>query len=168
MAKIAPYLALLIGIALAALAVPAAIEELQLRDDVATFKSTRADIVEFREQKHQKGPSAQVVKFKYTVNEAKLTGDNHLTRLSNTHDEIAGLIRDDKDGKQSILVYYDAGNPRRVVISKEIGIWMPIAIIAVTLSLLATSIYSFVENKRRQRIIGRPARSDKSDGPPQA
>jgi len=168
MAKIAPYLALLIGIALAALAVPAAIEELQLRGDVETFKSTRADIVEFHEQKHQKGPSAQVVKFKYTVNETKYTGDNRLTRLSNTHDEIAGLIRDDKDGKRSILVYYDVNNPRRVVISKEIGIWMPIAMIAVTASLLVTSLYSFIDEKRRRRIIERPARLDKTGGTPQA
>ncbi len=168
MAKIAPYLALLVGLALAVLAVPAAIAELSLRGDVDAFTSTRAEIVEFHEQKHQKGPSSQVVKFKYTVNEAKFTGDNALTRLSNTHAEIAGLIRDDKDGKRSILVYYDPTDPRRVVISKEIGIWMPIAMIAVTVSLLITSVYSFIEEKRRRRIIERPARSAKTDDKRQA
>ncbi len=168
MAKIAPYLALLVGLALAVLAVPAAIEELALRGDVDSFTSTRAEIVEFHEQKHQKGPSSQVVKFKYVVNDAKYTGDNRLTRLSNTHDEIAALIRDDKDGKRSILVYYDASDPRRVVISKEIGIWMPIAMIFVTVSLLVTSIYSFVEEKRRRRIIERPARAVKTDDTPKA
>ena len=162
MAKLAPYLAFLIGLALAVLAVPAAIEELQLRDDVATFKSTRADIIEFREQKHQTGPSAQVVKFKYTVNEGKYTGDNRLTRISNTHDEIAALIRDDKDGKRSILVYYDVNNPNRVVISKQIGLWMPIAMITVTFLLLGISIYSFIDMKRRKRFIERPARSDRN------
>ena len=160
MAKIAPYLALFIGLALAVLAVPSAVEELQMRNDVETFVSTRADVVEFREQKHQQGPKTQVIRFKYTVEGIPYTGDNRFTRMSNTHDEIAALIRKEKDNKQTLLVYYDEQNPKRVVISKEIGFLVPSGIILATVTLLLTSVYSFVEDRRRRRILERPARSD--------
>ncbi|MEZ4462774.1 MAG: hypothetical protein R3E66_24215 [bacterium] len=71
--------------------------------------------------------------------------------MSNTHDEIAALIRKEKDNKETILVYYDAQNPKRVVISKEIG-FGAVGHHLATVTLLLTSVYSFVEDKRRRRI----------------
>lgn len=152
MAKIAPYLAFVIGLALAVLAVPAAVDELQMRKDVDSFKSTRAEVVEFREQKHPKGPTTQVVRFKYEVDGTKYSGDNRYTRMSNTHAEVESLIRDENDKTRSILVYYDPTNPKRVVISKDVGIWVPLGIIFASGALLVTSVYSFVEAKRRRRM----------------
>lgn len=159
MAKIAPFLALFIGLAMAVLAVPAAFEELMMRSEVDQFKSTRAELIDFREQQPGKGPAVQVVKFKYTVDGAKFTGDNRHTRLSDSHDDIAARIRKEKDNRKTILVYYDPNDPRRVVITKEIGALVPIAVIVVTAILVLTSLYSFYEDRRRRRILSRPART---------
>lgn len=159
MAKIAPYLALFIGLAMAVLAVPAAVEELVMRSEVDHFKSTRAEVIDFREQAPGKGPAVQVVKFKYTVNNMKFTGDNRHTRMSDSEEEVNALIRKEKDNRKTILVFYDPSDPRRVVITKEIGVLVPITVIVVTLTLLWTSLYSFYEDRRRRRILARPART---------
>ena len=155
MSKVAPYVAFLAGILLALIAAPEAVRTIAIAQHSQSFTSTRADLLQNRTQKHQKGPDTQVVEFRYRVGDRELKGDNYWTRTSDTAESVKDLIRVEKDKRKTILVFYDPKEPKRVVIHKEVSILMPIGILVVTVLLLFASVMSFLTDRRRTRMIER-------------
>ena len=60
-----------------------------------------------------------------------------------------------KDGKKTVLVYYDPDQPKHAVIRKDIPIWFPLGVLLVTGFLLVGSVMSFITAKKKRRMIER-------------
>lgn len=155
MAKLAPYVSLLFGLVLAALAVPDAIEALQIASRVDEYRSTRAQVLRQTTKKPAKGPEIDVLEYRYEVQDKTYEGDNHWTQASDTQELFRQLVREEKDTTKTILVYYDPENPSDSVIRKDLPVWFHLGIIGVTAFLIFGSIMSFVSQKKKKAIIDR-------------
>ena len=155
MTKLIPHVAVFLGLILMLVAVPEAIRAISISQEVDSFRSTRAQVLQSHTDKHGKGPETYTVKFKYKIGKSTYDGDNYWTRGSDTEESVLALIRKEKDGKRSILVYYDPDAPKRVVIQKDVGILVPSGVIAVSFLLFFAGAQHFLRQRKRQRLINR-------------
>ncbi len=165
MAKIAPYVSLLFGLVLAALAVPDAIEGLQIASKVDDYRSTRAEVMRQTTRKPARGPEVDVLEFRYEVDGRTYEGDNHWTQADDDPALFQRLIRREKDTTKTILIYYDPDNPGNSVIRRDIPVWFHVGVIALTAFLIFGSIMSFVTERKKRAMIERnkPRRNQSDD-----
>lgn len=155
MAKVVPIVAFFVALVLGSLAVPAALETIQMSRDIDSFRSTRALVVQRNEQTHDKGPKTQVVRFQYKVDTRKFDGNNRHTQFSDSAEDLDRLVRKEKDGKETILIYYDPQKPSRSAIRKDISTVFPWSIIGITALLSIASVASFISNRRHAAVMRR-------------
>lgn len=155
MAKLAPYVALFFGLILAAVAVPDAVDALKIAHRVEDFRSTRAQVLQQTTRKPQRGPEKHILKFKYSVGDRVYERDNHWTQPGDDQTLFNELVRREKDGTKTVLVYYDPDSPGDVVIRKDLPIWFAIGVLVVTSFLVFGSLMSFWSQRKKQAIINR-------------
>lgn len=153
MAKLVPIVAFFVALVLGVLAVPAAIETIEISRDVSNFRSTRALVLQRNEQSHEKGPKTQIVRFQYKVDTRKFDGNNRHTQFSDSAEDINRLVRKEKDGRETILIYYDPDRPSRSAIRKDVSTVFPWTIIGITALLSFASVASFISNRRHAAVM---------------
>jgi len=155
MAKLAPYVAFFFGIILAALAVPDAIDALRIASRVDDYRSTRAKVMVQTSKKPQRGPEIHILEYRYEVRGRVYDADNHWTRAADTQELFNRLVRREKDTTKTILIYYAPDHPADSVIRRDLPIWFPIGLIALTGFLIFGSIMSFVTQRKKRAMIER-------------
>lgn len=162
MAKLVPIIAFFVALILSVAAVPSAIETIRLAHDVGSFRTTRALVKLRNEEKHERGPKTQLVRFDYKVGPRKFTGDNAATKLSDSAEDIEKLVRKEPDGRETILIYYDPDRPSRSAIRKDIPTALPWGFLVVTVVLYVASIAATLTNRRHARVMAAFARQERS------
>jgi len=149
MGKLIPYAFFLVGVMLAVLGGPSVYETFSVWHDVDSFTPCDATVITHTERKHRRGPSTEVVKFRYTVDGHQYTGDNHLTELSDDADDVAAQIHRDDKGVEHATVYYDPDNPRRVVLHHDIHLLIPMAVVGFTLLALFGGVQAIYADRKQ-------------------
>ena len=150
MQKIIAFALIFIGGFLAIIAGPAEVETIQIAMQADSYEATTAEITNIRTQSHGKGPSTEVVEFDYQVDGRTYHGDNHLTQFDDSRDEINALVHW-SDGKKLARVYYDPDHPETVLLHQQVGMMVPIGVLAVTIACLYGGAGMFIEERRRAR-----------------
>jgi len=162
MAKLVPIIAFFVALILSMVAVPSSIATIRLAHDVESFKSTRATVKLRNEEKHERGPKTQLVRFDYKVGTRKFTGDNAATKLSDSAEDIEKLVRKESDGRETILIYYDPERPSRSAIRKDIPTALSWGFIVATIILYVASIAATITNRRHARVMAAFARQERA------
>ena len=156
MKKAIPLAFTFIGLTLAIVAVPPQIETLRIANEARSFESTGAEVLVHREESHGKGPATRLVEFEYVVDGELYRGDNHLTQFTDTKEKVESLIRENDKGREFVQVYYDPDNPERVILHRDIELWVPIGVLLATALCLYIGISGYLERrrirKRRERF----------------
>lgn len=155
MGKLVPIVSFFVAIILAMSALPASIETIQLANEVQTFRSTRATVKSLTEEKHDRGPKTQSLKYEYKVGNRKYSGDNDLTKLTDDAEDIQRLVRKEKDGSETVLIYYDPDSPGRSVIRKDINTGVSWAIIVITGLLSFATVGSWLHNRKHAKALSK-------------
>ncbi len=159
-----PWVGLLSAIFLVIFAVPTAIEGLKIASDAPNYVSTRAKVRSQFEKEHKLG-STSVVEFSYRIDGRKYFGSNEVTVWADDEKLIKSLIRKEKDGQKTMLVWYDPDQPKRAVIRQDVPMWPHLAWLAITAVVALWSMSSVVAERKRKALVARAKRGQPESRP---
>lgn len=155
MGKLIPYLFVFAGLVLGALALPSVVTTLAIARDVDSFATTRARVLSQQERSHGKGPKTVEVKFEFETGDGRtIRGDNRHTRLSDDARTVDRLVVR-SGGVDRIQVWYDATDPTRHVISRDIDLLRPLALLIFIVVAVFGGGHAIVIDKRRRALQAR-------------
>ncbi len=141
---------LFVGVTLAAVAVPPEVDAIQTAIEAENYAETTGIVTAQYQQSHGKGPATEVIEFEYEVDGRTYDGDNHLTQF----DDDAALIHrltDYRGDREVLTVYYDPKHPRTVLIHKDVGLAVPVAIICVAGLCLYIPVAGLIDERRKRK-----------------
>ena len=150
MQKILSIALIFIGLTMAVLAGPPEIQTLAIAMEADDYAETTAEVTNVRTRRHPRGPSTEVVEFDYEVAGKTYHGDNHLTQFDDSRADIERRIHTQGE-RRLVEVYYDPDHPGRVLLHRDIGLWVPVGILAGTLACLWFGGRGYLEDRRRRQ-----------------